>query len=315
MENSSRTSARRWTVAALVANIGIVVTGGIVRLSGSGLGCSDWPTCEGTSVAPPASEASWQTFVEFGNRLLTFVVLAACVGAWWAVRRLADDASPRARRLALALPVGVLAQAVLGGVTVLTGLHPLTVAAHFLLSAVLIAVATMLLDEVVRPGRTRVRGTALDRAGRLVVGLGGLVLVLGTIVTATGPHAGDPGTERLGFSIRHVTRLHSTSVWLVVAATVLVLVLARRAAARSTVGSGPDRTVRAVGVLLGLELAQGGVGYWQYFTGVPQSLVAVHLLLACLFWVAAVRVGLATTRTDGAATDEALAPSATLVGR
>jgi len=280
--------ARRWSIAALVTNVGIVVTGGVVRLTGSGLGCSDWPACEGTSVVPPADGgAGWHTWIEFGNRLLTFVVLAACVGAWWVVRRSAA-ARPRARRLAFLLPVGVLAQAVLGGVTVLTGLHPLTVAAHFLLSAALIGVAVALFDEVVRPGtvpapRSRRRSVAV-----LVPTVGAVVLVLGTLLTAAGPHAGDPGTERLPLSISGTARAHGLSVWLTVLATVAVLVLARRA--------GDRALARGAALLLGLELVQGAVGYWQYFTGIPVALVTVHLLLACLFWAAAVRVGLLATR-------------------
>ncbi len=260
----------------------IVVTGGAVRVTGSGLGCSEWPACEqGSVVPPPGGEAGWHVYVEFGNRLLSFVVLAAVVGAFLAARRELAEGHV-VRRLTGWLVAGVLAQAVLGGITVRLDLHWATVMAHFLLSMVLIAVATVVVHRV-RHGAPDPAARALP-AARLVPALGAVVLVLGTVVTATGPHAGDPGTDRLGIAITEVARLHGISVWLTVGLTVLVLVQARRL--------GADRLARATTLLLGIELAQGGVGYWQYFTGVPAELVLVHMLLATLFWVAAVRVGL-----------------------
>ena len=276
------TSLRRWSLAALATNIMIVVTGGAVRVTGSGLGCSEWPACEPGSVTPPpGGEAGWHTYVEFGNRLLSFVVLTAVVGAFLAARRDLPEGHS-VRRLTGWLVAGVLAQAVLGGITVRLELHWATVMAHFLLSMVLIAVATVVVHRVRHgepaPGRSPLA------AARFVPALAAVVLVLGTIVTATGPHAGDPGTDRLGISIVTTARLHGISVWLTVGLTVLVLVQARRI--------GADRLARATGVLLGIELAQGAVGYWQYFTGVPAELVLVHMLLATLFLVAAVRVGL-----------------------
>ncbi len=168
--------------------------------------------------------------------------------------------------------------------------------AHFLLSMVLIAVATVLHHRVTSPPRQAGTAGAVDAAGdraaaartvpmaRAVPVLAAAVLVLGTIVTATGPHAGDPGTGRLGVPIQTAARIHSLTVWLTVALTVVVLVRARRA--------GADRLARATGVLFGLEVVQGAVGYWQYHTGVPAELVLVHMLLATLFWIAAVRVAL-----------------------
>ena len=280
------TSLRRWSLAALATNVMIVVTGGTVRVTGSGLGCSQWPSCEqGSVVPPPGGDAGWHVYVEFGNRLLSFVVLAAVVGAYLAARRRLTEGH-RLRRLAGWLVVGVLAQAVLGGITVRLELHWATVMAHFLLSMVLIAGATVLHHRV-RSGELSGdvgRVPAVVPAARLVPALGAVVLVLGTLVTATGPHAGDPGTARLGLPIQEVARLHSTAVWLTVGVTVLVLVRARRA--------GADRLARAAGILLALEVVQGAVGYWQYLTGVPASLVLLHVALATLFWVAAVRVGL-----------------------
>ena len=279
------TALRRWSLAALATNIMIVVTGGTVRVTGSGLGCSEWPACEQGSVVPPTGgEAGWHVYVEFGNRLLSFVVLAAVVGAFLAARRQLAEGH-RLRRLAGWLVAGVLAQAVLGGITVRLDLHWATVMAHFLLSMVLVAGATVLHHRV-RSGdlaATPPPTTTPVPAARLVPVLGAVVLVLGTIVTATGPHAGDPGTDRLGLSIVEMARFHSSSVWLTVALTVLVLVQARRA--------GATDLARATTVLVALEFVQGAVGYWQYLTGVPASLVLVHMFLATLFWVAAVRVG------------------------
>ena len=294
---SRRVPSRRTTanlaVAAIVANVGIVVSGGIVRLTGSGLGCPDWPTCDGTRILPGGQDlvsSGVHQAIEFGNRLMTFVVLAAVVAVFVAVwrRRRADP--PLEDRttlwLAASLPVGVLGQAVLGGVAVLTGLHWSWVAAHFLLSAVLIGLSVALHDRVRdvpvdAPASTRVRVLA----GGLVV-LGALVLVLGTLVTAAGPHAGDPGTPRLAIDIRDIAKTHAGAVWVTVATSLAVLWLARRGEAGTDVR-------RAAAVLLGVELVQAGIGYLQYALGIPEWLVALHLLAACLFWVAVVRVGLA----------------------
>lgn len=291
---------RRLALAAIVTNVGIVLTGGVVRLTGSGLGCPDWPTCDGDRIIPSGggAEAGWHQAIEFGNRLLTFLVLGVAVATFVAAWRRRRELSAEVMRLAAAIPLGVLAQAVLGGITVLTGLHPLVVAAHFLLSMVLVAVAVTLHYRVADTPRGVVSEAGGHRPGvrRLAVALvvvGATVLVLGTIVTAAGPHAGDPGTERLAVDIRDAVRLHTAAVWLTVGITVAVALMARRGT--------PLR--RAAGVLLGLEIAQGVVGYTQYFTGIPEALVAVHLLLASLFWVAAVRVGLsATAQADAIAT-------------
>jgi cytochrome c oxidase assembly protein subunit 15 len=274
----------RWSVAALVANAGIVVTGGIVRVTASGLGCPTWPTCEEGSVLPSGvGDHGWRQYVEFGNRTLTAVVLFAVVGALLAARRATPPGDPR-RRLAGWLVAGVAAQAVLGGVTVLLELHPLTVAAHFLLSMLLIGVATVL--------TARARGRPapsvlpeLRSLGVALLWLGAAVLVLGTVVTATGPHAGDPGTPRLGLPLVWVTRTHSTAVWLTVAATVLLLLRAR--------SSGAHAVARWASALLALEVLQGAVGYWQYATAVPPQLVILHMGLACVFWIVCVRTAVA----------------------
>ena len=289
--SSSGVRLQRLALAAVVVNVGIVVTGGLVRVTGSGLGCPDWPTCTGERVVPSASDATWHTAIEFGNRLMTFLVLAVVVWLFVAARRRSED--PRVRRLALLLPIGVLAQALLGGVTVLTGLHPLTVAAHFLLSMVLIAIAVVLYLRV-RPDAGKVRAAPVPSRLRAVVLavalLAAAVLVLGTLVTAAGPHAGDPGTVRLGLDIRTIARIHAGAVWGVTLLTVATYVLARRDAV--------SHVQRAAGTLLALEVAQGTVGYTQYALDIPAALVAVHILLASLFWVATVRLAAVSLPSD-----------------
>lgn len=277
---------RTAALAAVITNVGIVLTGGIVRVTASGLGCEDWPTCDGTRVVPAAgAEAGWHQFIEFGNRTLTFVVLAAAVWAVWAARRDAPHRSDL-RRLSWGLVAGVLGQAVLGGITVLTDLNPLVVAGHFVVSMGLIAVAVVLLERTATPAHV-LAPPAVRRLVAVLVPVAAVVLVLGTLVTATGPHAGDPGTPRLGLDIRTMAVAHADAVWALLALTVATLLVAR--------ALGADRTARATGVLLVIELAQGTVGYAQYATGIPPELVSFHLLGAALVWVATVRVAASAT--------------------
>lgn len=280
-------------LAAVAANVGIVLTGGVVRVTGSGLGCAQWPTCDGTSVVPVTeAEAGWHAYVEFGNRLLTFAVLATAVWAVLAVRRHARQRKDLVR-LAWLQPIGVLGQAVLGGVTVLTDLNALVVAAHFLLSMVVIAATVVLLDRVTD------HASPADQAGSneaavasrlrwlaaLMVAVGATVLVLGTLVTAAGPHAGDPGTPRLGLDIRSMAFAHADAVWLLVGLTL--------ATALTGWATGSRRVARAAGLLLAVEVAQGGIGYLQYALGIPPGLVSLHLLGASLVWVSVLRTALA----------------------
>lgn len=270
--------------AAIVANVAIIVTGGTVRVTASGLGCPEWPTCDNAEVLPaPGAEAGWHQAVEFGNRLMTFVVLAVAIWVVLAARKHAADRRD-VRRLAWAQPLGVVAQAVLGGITVLTGLHPLIVGAHLLLSMALVAFAVLLHDRVAPARTVGVSDPPLRRLLVALVVLGAVVLALGTIVTAAGPHAGDPGTARLGVPVREVTRLHSGAVWLTVLTTVAALVRSR--------GIGAVASSRALVVLIAVEVAQGLVGYVQYALGVPAWLVILHLLGASLFWIAVLRAAL-----------------------
>jgi cytochrome c oxidase assembly protein subunit 15 len=255
-----------------IANGVIVVTGGAVRLTGSGLGCPTWPRCTDASfVTTP--ELAGHGVIEFGNRMLTFALTAAAVATVVAVFR-----SPRSdlRRLAVLSLLGIPAQALLGGVTVLTGLNPWTVAAHFLVSMVLVAVATVLWLRSREPGA----GLPLVRRPLvlLVAGIAAVtavVLLVGTVVTGSGPHSGDPKAGRTGFDPELVSQLHADVVFLLLGLTVALLV-----ALYAT--DSADRIRQAARDLLVVQLAQGVVGYVQYFTDLPIALVLMHMLGAVL---------------------------------
>jgi cytochrome c oxidase assembly protein subunit 15 len=262
----------RLALANAVANGAIVVTGGAVRLTGSGLGCPTWPRCTDKSfVATP--ELAGHGAIEFGNRLLTFVLTAIAIATVVAVFR---SARRDLRRLAALSLLGIPAQALLGGVTVLTGLNPWTVAAHFLVSMALVAIATTLWLRSREPGV----GQPLVRRPfpLLVAGIAVLtaaVLVLGTVVTGSGPHSGDPAAGRTGLDPELVSQLHADVVFLLIGLTVALLV-----ALHAT--DSPDRVRRAARDLLIVELAQGVIGYVQYFTDLPIALVLLHMLGAVL---------------------------------
>ncbi len=269
----------RWfALAAIITNVVIVVTGGVVRVTGSGLGCIDWPTCDGTNIAPVAGgdHAGWQAAVEFGNRLLTFPVLASTVLVWWQVRKTRPHTTT-VERLAWVLPLGVLAQALLGGITVLTGLYPLTVAGHFLLSMVLIAAAVILHERVRPQTATPPPSTGVQHATTAILVVAAAVLVLGTLVTGSGPHGGDVGAPRLGLDIRVMAIAHADAVWLLIGLTVASVAVTWR--------SGPPGLRRAIRLLLIVQLAQGAVGYLQYWLGIPPELVSLHIFGAALVWL------------------------------
>jgi cytochrome c oxidase assembly protein subunit 15 len=262
----------RVTLANAVANGAIVVTGGAVRLTGSGLGCPTWPRCTDESfVVTP--ELAGHGIVEFGNRLLTFVLTAVAIATVVVVFR---SVRRDLRTLAVIGFLGIPAQALLGGITVLTGLNPWTVAAHFLLSMVLVAVATILWLRSREPG---IGQPLLRRPFVLLVSgitaVTAVVLALGTVVTGSGPHSGDPKAGRTGFDPELVSQLHADVVFLLIGLTVALLV------ALYAVDS-PGRVRRAARDLLIVQLAQGLVGYVQYFTDLPIALVLVHMLGAVL---------------------------------
>ena len=257
----------------------LIVTGGSVRLTGSGLGCPTWPECTPGSYVPVANQAEGQlhAWIEFGNRLLTFVLLICALAVVTFSVRISKNAAnkERVRSLAALQILGIFGQGMLGGVTVLTDLHPLTVAAHFLLSILLIAGAISLRYELI--------GTPVEKTTGLIsflmpifVWLTFLVLVAGTIVTGSGPHAGDEKAQRFGFDPQVVSWLHADLVIALIVLAVMLLLIAHQ--------SGMSLLVRRIGIFLLIAFSQGVIGYIQYFTGLPEALVAAHLIGSTLVW-------------------------------
>jgi heme a synthase len=261
--------------ATLVANCVLVVTGGAVRLTASGLGCPTWPRCTDRSFRPHGALDLHQA-IEFGNRMLTFVLvaiaIAAFVAAWQTGRR-------DLRILALVLALGIPAQAVIGGVTVLTDLNPWVVSFHLICSLAIIGVAVLFLWRLDHPAAASSSGPEVTLAA-LTFAAGWLVLYVGTVVTGSGPHAGDIDSPRNGLNPLQVSQLHADLVFLFVGLTVGLLYAVRAAGRPASVG-------RAVLTLLGVELAQGTIGFVQYFTDLPVVLVGFHLLGAALVSAAA----------------------------
>jgi len=257
----------------------LIVTGGSVRLTGSGLGCPTWPECTPGSYVPVANQAEGQlhAWIEFGNRLLTFVLLICALAVVTFSVRVSKNAAnkERVRSLAALQILGILGQGMLGGVTVLTDLHPLTVAAHFLLSILLIAGAISLRYELI--------GTPVEKTTGLIsflmpifVWLTFLVLVAGTIVTGSGPHAGDEKAQRFDFDPQVVSWLHADLVIALIVLSVMLLLIAHQ--------SGMSLLVRRIGIFLLIAFTQGIIGYIQYFTGLPEALVAAHLVGSTVVW-------------------------------
>lgn len=275
---------RKMAVVALAMLCIIVVTGALVRLTGSGLGCVDWPACNQERFIDVSSTHG---AIEQVNRLFTGVVaLSVIVAVLGSMRR-----SPRRRDLtwlSWGLVAGVLAQVVLGGVVVLTGLHPLANMGHFLLSMVLVANGLVLVhrageDDVSRPPPTVSAPTR--RLAWLVAGLTTVAVVTGTVVTGTGPHAGDEDAPRFGFDIGHVARVHGITV---VVTLLAALGLAWRLRSRPRVDADAMRGPLELFIALGL--LQGAIGYTQYFAGVPVGLVLVHIAGATAVFLAAVNL-------------------------
>ncbi len=291
---SAPATYRKVTMAALIALGFIVVTGGAVRVTGSGLGCPDWPTCaEGRIVAP----LEYHALVEFVNRTVTGAVSVMVIVAVLAAFRRRPYRGDLVR-LAAGLVLGVIGQIVLGGLVVLFHLYPPLVMGHFVLSMVLVANAVVLHHRAGLPDAagaapaarpTPEVGPDLRQLGSWIVVWSGVVLGLGTVVTGAGPHAGSHEgqfVERLPFAVREVARIHAVAVWILLALTLYTLWRARRDRAPAEVQSRG-------GVLLAVLCAQGAIGYIQYFNNVPAALVAVHIGGATALWVAVVRYRLA----------------------
>lgn len=290
-------AARRVFAVALGALCLIVLTGAGVRLTQSGLGCPDWPTCSGHRLV-----AAWHyhAVIEFGNRVVTVGVTLAVLGALAA----AWLRTPRRRDLiwlAAGTVAGVVAQAVLGGITVLAKLAPGWVMAHFLVSMAVIAVGVVLVHRSGQPeGEARARvGRDVLGVGRVLVLLTAVVLGLGTVVTGAGPHSGATGVGRLPISARDAAELHSGVVLLLVGFALAGAVLLRS----PRVPPDVERAGRTVLYALGV---QGVIGYTQYFTGVPAALVELHVAGALVVWLAVLRLHLSLTTRVAAAPTEAV---------
>lgn len=273
---------RRLTLLALVALCAIIVTGGAVRLTGSGLGCSDWPGCEQERFVAPLE---LHPMVEFVNRLITGVVsVAIALAVLGSLRR-----QPRRRDLtllSLGLVGGVVAQILLGMLTVEYELAPPLVMGHFLLSLVLVTNAVVLHERASEDEPSPLALSA--RLRRLTLALLpalAVAVVAGTIVTGTGPHGGDEDARRFGFDIETVTRLHSIAVLAFLGLLLAVLGVAGREGA-------PARFQQRAQQLLVITCVQAGIGWVQWFAGVPALLVGLHILGATLTWVAACRVAM-----------------------
>jgi heme a synthase len=285
---------RRWALVAVVVNAGITVTGAAVRVSKSGLGCPTWPRCTPDSFVPVAhGEISpINMAVEFGNRLLTFLVLAVGLICLLAAVRLL----PRRRdlvRLAWLQPIGVAAQGLWGGLVVHSVLNPFTVGMHFLISIGLLA-ACVALHARSREGDAapeRLVRRDIRTLGYVLTAAVAVLLVAGVVVTGTGPHSGDEMASRFPFDIEVVARIHADVVYLVVGLTFALLFALR-------VTGAPAHARRAALTLLAVELAQGIIGYVQYFLAVPAFLVGLHVLGATLVWICTLRVVFAM-RTRG----------------
>jgi cytochrome c oxidase assembly protein subunit 15 len=275
---------RRITLFALLALSFIIVTGASVRLTGSGLGCSDWPTCEQDQFVAPLD---FHPMVEFVNRLITglvsIAVILAVLGSLVRVPRRRD-----LTWLSVGLVVGVIAQIILGAVVVLVELDPVSVIGHFLVSMILVWNAVVLHERAAHDGTKGVavvpRGVVL--LGRLMVFAGLTTIVAGTVVTATGPHGGDEEAERLtAFDITEVVRVHAVLAWVLLGSTIVAMGWLRRCGA-------PRDLDRRGAVLVGAIVLQGAIGYVQYFNGVPPLLVGLHVAMSIVVWIALLRFAL-----------------------
>ena len=303
---TSRT-VRRAALAALAMSVVIVVTGGAVRLTGSGLGCPTWPKCTDDSLTT-TSAMGFHGVIEFTNRMLTYVL---CAAVGWAIIA-ARSQKPWRRdltRLGWAQFWIVMSNAILGGIVVLVGLNPYTVAAHFLLSTALITVATVMWQRT-REGSAEPRplvGKAVQQLVWCLVAASVVLIAVGTVVTGAGPHAGDSSeVERMAVNWETVTKLHAVLAWIVVTLTFALWFVLKAVDAPK----GPlDRTRDLFLILLG----QGVIGYVQYFTDLPEALVGLHMFGACLVWIGVLRVLLslrerpqATSELPGTAAESAL---------
>jgi cytochrome c oxidase assembly protein subunit 15 len=308
---------RGFALASVIANAVLISTGEAVRLSSSGLGCPDWPQCTQTSVvaAHSTGQTALNTAIEFGNRLLNFPLVAIAALTFivcWQYR----PGGQRRRDLvwlSAALPLGVVAQAVVGGIVVLTKLNPAMVAAHYLLSSAILAAAVTLQvrsGEGDGPARALVR-TDLRLLTALLVAVTALMLAAGTVVTGTGPLAGTTidshghreTVPRFHFSVENVTQLHADIGWFIGALAVAIVIGLR-------FSSAPRQAVRLGWLVLAGLGAQAVIGYVQYFNHLPAGLVWVHVSVSVLLWIFVLRLYLATRERVPLPTEPAEATAA-----
>lgn len=279
----SPTWVRRLSLTNVVVNVLIIVTGGAVRLTGSGLGCPTWPNCQpGAFHATPAMGIHGA--IEWSNRLFGFVVAVVAIATLLAtVFRKPRRAS--LIKLALLVAIGVPLQAVIGLITVTTDLNPWVVSCHFLVSVGVLAAAYLGYVRSGEPDGIVEQSTppAFRLLARLITVVALVAIVLGVIVTGSGPHAGDPDSPRIPLDSAAMAQLHVDSVFLL-----LGLTLAAGLAAVAL--NAPSRVTKAIWVLLGIELAQGAIGFVQFFTGLPEVLVGAHMLGSAILWMAALNV-------------------------
>ena len=279
---------RRISLANLIAQSGIIVTGAIVRLTGSGLGCPTWPDCAPGSLIPVAGQVEgFHKYIEFGNRTLTFLVLAISIALF--VFSLLNEKRNIVVWSFLPL-IGTLLQAVLGGITVLTGLNPGTVMAHFLLSIVLVGISVKIYDYFNDQRTSNVLPKIVDSYVKVVTLVGLAVIILGTITTGSGPHSGDEVAARFNLDIRVIAWLHADSVLLFVGLIVGLLVISR-------INKESKQIYRITRTLFIICLVQGFIGYVQWFNGLPWILVSFHVIGAVITWIAITNLALFSSNT------------------
>ena len=263
--------------ALLALQLLLILTGGAVRLTGSGLGCPTWPECTTDSYTPVEGQAegAFHAWIEFGNRLLTFALLAA---ALLILALIIKSKRRDLTLLGLSQIAGIFGQGILGGITVLTHLNPISVASHFLLSILLVAAAYSLLLRIKYP---RAHG-AKQMLLQIHTALTFIVIIAGTFLTGAGPHAGDVDAPRLEISIPFLAGIHG---FLVVGLILFTLFLIYR-----SISLHDEYLLKSLSIFLAFALAQGLIGYIQYLQGVPQLLVATHMLGSGLLWISAWRV-------------------------
>lgn len=268
---------RAYAWASLASQILIVVTGGLVRLTGSGLGCPTWPKCTDESfVSVP--EMGIHGLIEFGNRLLTFVLVIIAGLTFIVIRRTSKSLRYGLTWPAVLLVLGIVAQALLGGVTVLTGLNSWVVGAHFLVSGILISIASVLVWRVYLPKHEPISYKAVLLAWPIVI-VGWATVIVGVVVTGAGPHAGDAATPRNGFDLETWQHYHSWPAYVMTALTLVALVLVWRSLADNHL---QNPAVKSLGLLLVVAILQAVLGVIQSNTGVPALLAGVHMLGASL---------------------------------